>query len=465
MADPAVTLPDALPAGALADVQALVTTGWSRLPYATFLFVRLPDSAEEGRRWLAEVAAEVAWADGAEPERAPPTRLALALTTRGLARLGVPPEVVDRFPQEAKLGMRQRARILGDRVDHTDTPTEWTLPLEACGALVMIYAPTEEARAAAEHAHEQRVRGVGGGVLVRERSAAWKGSEPFGFADGLSQPVIKGVPVRPGAVRGPRDEVPAGEIVLGYRNAYGQLPASPRWDDLDLGKHGSYLVFRKLEQDVAGFWRWFDARAAELAGQPPVPADRALAREWLAARAMGRWRNGSPVVLHPDAPGPAGTNDFQYLELDPDGERCPIGAHVRRANPRDARGGSADESWKVVNRHRLLRRGRAYGEAPTVEAALAGADATAAVGLLFVSLQASIARGFEFVQQIWNGNPGFHGLHGETDPITGPGGCPFTIPARPVRLRLDDLPRFVTARGGEYFFLPSRSALDRIAAG
>jgi deferrochelatase/peroxidase EfeB len=175
------------------------------------------------------------------------------------------------------------------------------------------------------------------------------------------------------------------------------------------------------------------------------------------------------VVLHPDAPGPApdraSANDFQYLELDPDGERCPIGAHVRRANPRDARGGSADESWKVVNRHRLLRRGRGFGEAPTVEAALAGADATATVGLLFVSLQASIARGFEFVQQIWNANPGFNGLFQEPDPVVGPGDHHFTIPGTPVRLRLPVLPRFVIPRGGLYAFVPSRAALEVLAAG
>ncbi|HVK72232.1 MAG TPA: hypothetical protein VM734_02890 [Kofleriaceae bacterium] len=481
MAEAAVTgagADDTVPAGARDDLQGLVVTGWSRFHHAALLFVRLGSDPGRSRAWLREVTDQVGWAREAagEPElratrpRGFDARVAVALTTRGLAALGVPDDVVDRFPQEAKLNMAERARILGDAVDELGRPRDWTLTVDGCDALVLLYAPGAPDRDALLREHEQLLRAHGGITVADEKSAAWAGTEPFGFVDGLSQPVVKGLGARAGQPRGPRDEIPAGEVVLGYRNAYGQLPQSPTWGDLDLGKHGSYLVFRKLEQDVTGFWRYFANLGRTLAGQGPVPADPALATEWLAARAMGRWRNGTPVVVYPDAPGPAddraSLNQFEYLAHgDADGLRCPIGAHIRRANPRDARGGGADESWQVVNRHRLLRRGRAFGEAISPEQAMAGATPREPVGLLFLSLQASIARGFEFVQQIWNGNPGFGGLHREPDPITGPGGCAFTIPADPVRLRLPDLPRFVTPRGGAYFFLPSRTALERIIAG
>jgi deferrochelatase/peroxidase EfeB len=117
-----------------------------------------------------------------------------------------------------------------------------------------------------------------------------------------------------------------------------------------------------------------------------------------------------------------------------------------------------------VKRHRILRRGRAYGTMPDPKDAIRGkASNEYPTGLLFVCLQANITHGFEFVQQIWNNNPGFHGIYQEPDPITGPGGATFTIPAKPARLRTPELPRFVIPRGGGYFFVPSRAAVDLLA--
>ena len=142
-------------------------------------------------------------------------------------------------------------------------------------------------------------------------------------------------------------------------------------------------------------------------------------------------------------------------------------SHVRRANPRDGRGGTAQQSEDVVNRHRILRRGRSYGPRLSPEDARAGRDDGAERGLYFLCLQSSVARGFEFIQQTWLANPGFLGLHREPDPIVGNCGGQYhiTIPAEPVRLRLTNVPTVVTHRGGGYFFVPSLSALARIAAG
>ncbi len=135
---------------------------------------------------------------------------------------------------------------------------------------------------------------------------------------------------------------------------------------------------------------------------------------------------------------------------------------MRRANPRDARGGSASVSDKVVARHRILRRGRSFGP-PIADRTV---DDGVTRGLYFICLQASIARGFEFVQQTWLGNPGFHGLSYEVDPImgNGDGTGAVTIPAEPFRHRLTNVPDVVRVLGGGYFFLPSLRALSMLAS-
>lgn len=459
MADPAVTLS----AEHHDDVQGLVFAGWGkRFPFAAYLFVQL---AEPGARaWLREVSPSVT-RGLVRDERA----VQIALTPTGLVALGVPGDVVAHFPQELKRGMHLRSRTLGDEGDNA--PTNWTLLRPTSGvrpdALLMLFARTAAERAALVGAQRSLLARHGHTEIGHEESWEWRPAEPFGFADGLSQPWVKGAPPREQQPRAPDDEIATGEVLLGYTNEYGYQPVSPHWGLDDLGRNGSYLVFRKLEQHVTTFWTYFAEQARRLAGQPPVPRDPGLATEWLAARAIGRWRNGTSTLRFPDAPGDDTANErinaFHYLDEDPDGKRCPIASHVRRANPRDARGGPPRDAIKVSNRHRLLRRGRAYGVPLEVERAIAGDPGHGDRGLHFISLQASIARGFEFVQQTWLVNPGFHALDNEPDPISGPGGCPFTIPADPVRLRLPPAPRFVTVRGGEYFFLPSITALHRVA--
>jgi Dyp-type peroxidase family len=456
---PATTAPG--PAD-LEDIQGLVYSAWTDHPHSGFLFARLGDDPRASRAWLAAIAQEVTPA--VRHRRRGHGRLQVALSPTGLRALGVPADVIEMMAPEATAGMASRRQVLAD-----PDPATWQLggPDDQLDALVMVYARDAETRDA-ELAHHRdallaaraQVRPVELGCPIGER-------EHFGFADGLSQPHVPGFHARP---RPGEDPIAAGEVVLGYPNAYGQLPMTPLWDHFDLGRNGSYLVFRKLGQDVAGLWSWLADHARRLAVDDPAGADELT--ELLAAKLVGRWRSGAPLTLAPERDDraladPTRRNRFGYLEHDADGLRCPISAHIRRANPRDARGGTADASRTVVGRHRILRRGRSYGPPLPHADALTGRDDGAARGLYFLCLQSSIARGFEFIQQTWLANPGFLGLHNEPDPILGDGGGRghFTIPADPVRLRLSGVPTVVTTLGGGYFFLPSLRALARIAAG
>lgn len=429
------------------DIQGLVYSGFGDHPYAAYVFARLGDDAQASRRWLAGVKVTSAARDG----RSEDGRVQLALSATGLAALGVPAAVRAALPQELTIGMHARARVLGDR------PQTWTLgaaedPLDV---LVMVFAKDADARDRAVVDHRAALEAAGATIRTVELAARHREREHFGFADGISQPFVPGMRGDPRPGQRP---VALGEILLGYENAYGCKPASPTWGTLDFGANGTYLVFRKLAQHVGRFWTYLGARARELGCDP----------ELLAAKLMGRWPSGASLMHAPERDDPKSAradrcNDLAYLD-DPDGERCPIGSHVRRANPRDARGGSASDSHLVVDRHRILRRGRSYGPYLDEQAALAGRDDGQDRGLYFISLQASIARGFEFIQQTWLVNPGFHGMYDEYDPLLGPGGA-FTVPCPPLRLRLPDVPQVVTTHGGGYFMLPSLAALERIVDG
>jgi len=220
----------------------------------------------------------------------------------------------------------------------------------------------------------------------------------------------------------------------------------------DFGRNGTYLVFRKLAQHV-GLFRDFLTQNAPPGGQ-----------DLLAAKLVGRWASGAPLTLHPTRDPGIASNDFGYHKKDRNGFQCPIGAHIRRANPRDDLEHDSQQSVLTVERHRILRRGVLYG--PRL---LEGKpDDGQPRGLLFICLNADIRRQFEFIQQTWLNNPKFAGLHNDRDPIVGanrePGQPPkgryeMIIQQETVRKRLRDLPRFVTMRGGGYFFLPGIKAL------
>jgi len=240
------------------------------------------------------------------------------------------------------------------------------------------------------------------------------------------------------------------------------LPRDPAGSgQADLGRNGSYLVLRQLEQDVVGFWRFLGDATHGAGG-----AAGSGARLALAAKMVGRWPSGAPLVLAPDADDPSlgGANDFGYFAEDRRGTRCPIGAHIRRANPRDSldpRPGS-QASIDVGKRHRILRRGREYGPPISNEQLEAGDDGGLERGLYFLCLNANLARQFEFIQHTWVNNAKFSGLYDDPDPLVGArngGRDTFTVQAEPVRSRVRGLPQFVTVKGGAYFFLPGIRAI------
>jgi Dyp-type peroxidase family len=491
-----VKAPAELPDDQLDDIQSLAITSWKRLQHGAYLFVTFP--ADRGvpaiaarRAWLRGLIDKVSRAsevtprdtDEAVARKGGDPRLQIAFTPDGLAALGATEAEREGLSQEVTDGMARRARFLGDG-EHL----AWELggpEAPRIGAMLACFAGThgELEDIVAERTREITALGA---TCVAEPST-WIGTrEHFGYADGISQPIIARKRARE---VDPNHVVPAGEILLGYENAYGRVGNGPRATRpdgtvVDLGKNGTYLVFRKLEQHVTEFWSYFREQAIALLDSGVGPGRDCTAAEmdawidWLAAKSIGRWRSGAPLVLTPDHEDPAKAgasvvNKFDFRELDLRGDRCPIGSHIRRANPRDAREpdtSTVEESRKVIRRHRVLRRGRSWGAPMDRQDAINGVRDGVRRGLLFICLQASIARGFEFVQQTWLSNLGFGGLSRESDPLAkgevDPRGSPhdgFTIPCHPLRLRLHGMPRFVTTCGGDYFFLPSMTALRYFA--
>ena len=229
--------------------------------------------------------------------------------------------------------------------------------------------------------------------------------------------------------------------------------SSGRRPDLrEFGRNGTYLVFRHLEQHVEKF-RDFVACAS---GASTSPQDA----EEFAARLVGRHRDGMPLIA-PDSDS-AHTNEFTFAG-DPHGFACPVGSHIRRANPRDSLVADAAAALRTANRHRLLRRGRPYVRPHRPGAARQDGDER---GMLFICLNGDIERQFEFVQQNWVNNSVFGGLGSEQDGLVrAPGdepGC-FTVQSASVRQRTLDIPKFVTVRGGAYFFLPGLATIRYLA--
>jgi Dyp-type peroxidase family len=440
----------------LARIQGFVLRGY-RLPYAGYLFLRI-DAPDRAAAWIAEVMGEVLtaapWA--AKPE----SGLNIAFTYSGLSALQIADASLATFPQDFREGMAARAGLLGD--DGESAPANWRAPLGRpdVHVLVMISARHPEAL----QAHDQRVRAAlqrhGGLTVVDDDvgAALPEGKEHFGYADGFAQPAIEGgptaalpgqgAPLREGEWR----PIRAGEFVLGYPDEEDALPAAPTPDEL--GANGSFLVYRKLHQDVAAF----RARLAESAALYPG------GEELLAAKIVGRWRDGTPLDLSPEGPDPAivaderRNNAFSYT-TDGDGLRCPIGAHVRRANPRD----SLPFEGKLVNRHRIVRRGIPYGDQLPAGAPDDGADR----GVIFMCLQASIARQFEFIQSQWLNRGNAFVLGEDQDVLLGPQeGLPphkMTVPGNPPFF-VGPLQRMTTVKGGDYFFVPGINGLQYLAA-
>jgi Dyp-type peroxidase family len=452
------------------QVPALAFGGLPRLRHGCAILLCFND-AEHAHRVIDSFRAELDASFGQDAARK--RSLTLGLSASGLSKLGVGPKSLATFPVAFQHGSARRARPLGDV--GKDAPQQWRWGNEArpVDAVFVIHAESEADVKALASAIEDSSSAVVARVAFEPR--AEKGDvqrEPFGFVDGISQPLINGL--RAGDDKRRDQMIEAGEIVLGYPDGLGVTPLTASLDESEvhapissadarnMGRNGTFLVVRQLEQDVAGFRAFLEAAARELpADALPDGVDRAA---WVAAKLLGRWQNGSSLVRNPHAPAPANAppdNDFLYGVEDPDGLRCPFGAHIRRANPRDSFSAGSSNTLSITNRHRILRVGRVYAE---------GHGAARKQGLLFMCLNADIERQFEFIQQTWVRAPSFMGLPGEVDPILAPSTTDaeapnsMTIPTARGPLTIRGFGDFVRVLGSGYFFLPGKNALAVLRA-
>ena len=419
-------------------------------PYVgTYLLLRI-DARDAGRELVRRLLAVVDPA-GQSSDPARDAWITVAFTYRGLKALGVPHESLASFAPEFRQGMAARAAELGDTRE--SSPENWEKPLGSPDVHVALAALSPDAARLqavlerARRAHEELP-----GIEVIWRQDCYQlptGRTSFGFKDGIGQPAVEGSGV-PGTNPG---ELPikAGEFILGYPDETGSLPPIPVPEVL--GRNGTYIVFRKLHTRVAAYRQYLRARAASREEE-----DR------LAAKMVGRWQSGAPLALCPEqddpdiGADPQRNNDFGYQD-DPRGFKCPAGAHARRANPRDA----LDNEGNVnVRLHRMIRRGTSYG--PPLPPGLLEDDG-ADRGIVFVFAGAYLKRQFEFVKTQWLNDGIFIGAPAEKDPLVGANdeSGRFTIPQRPIRRRLQDLPPFVITRGGEYCFAPGIRAMRWLA--
>jgi Dyp-type peroxidase family len=293
--------------------------------------------------------------------------------------------------------------------------------------------------------------------------------EHFGFRDGVSQPPIQGFEeheakdYRHGGGRlrpdGSWEALAPGEFLFGYVDVMGELPASPV--PPAFVKNGSFMVQRKLEQDVDNFRSYLTRKANEVSSRNGT----IVKADYLAAKILGRQRDGTPLA------NTNTLNNFRYSD-DLDGSRCPLGAHMRRANPRDALGLNVDvcktNGSTLVDRHRILRRAITYGD-PVPTGAKQRDVNPDGQGLMFMTLQTNITRQFEFVQQQWINFGNDLNQGNDRDPVVGnqTGHGKIAIPGDTENPTVicNELPQFVRTRGGDYFFLPGISAFQRLAAG
>src|SRR4051794_29381833 len=368
--------------------------------------------------------------------------VSIAVTCKGLEALGVPQESIDSLSWEFRQGMVARASELGDFGE--SAPEHWEPPLGSSDIHVVLAAVAPNARrleAALDRARETYRSMPGIKAIWRQNCHALETEkEPFGFRDGISHPAIEGSGI---AGTNPQEQpLRAGEFVLGYRDELGGMQET---EPEILGRNGTYVAFRKLHQRVAAFRQYINANSKSVADE-----------ELLAAKMMGRWRSGAPLALcpfHDDAElgaDPRRNNDFLFETDDPAGFKTPGGSHIRRCNPRDA------AIAGVARIHRMIRRGTAYG--PTLPEGVM-VDDGADRGLMFAFVGAHIGRQFEFVQSQWINDGVFIGAGEDKDPIVGSHEINFTLPRKPVRKRLQGIPRFVVTRGGEYCFMPGLRAL------
>lgn len=506
----------------LYDIQGNICKGYGRFgfPKARYCFLHFADASDVKRFLLAvidRVTTAEKWthSDSDLPTEKPSATFNIAFTYEGLKALDLPERSLKGFPVDFTMGMKARHSILGDT--GISDPSHWDeiwqqgkvhawISINACDAptihqqfadLQTLLSTFPNIELLSGH------RGPNGATLnYQDASAVFENGEPsakehFGFTDGISNPYFEGcgndesrLPGRGKLMRnGTWKPLATGEFILGHPDEAREYPPAP--EPKLLSRNGTFMVYRKLHENVDTFARYVDELAKDFDGSKAL----------LMAKMSGRWPdNGAPLVLansdaekaaldkhYAELKEKAKSGDeydvFRYQKLrqqwidftfkdDASGSKCPVGAHIRRTNTRGSLE-TEEEAFArpgaLVDRRRLLRRGLPYGgidESP--------ADA-AEQGIIFMSLGASIERQFEFVQQQWVNYSNDFKLGNDRDPLIGSNNGKLTdkhiIQAAEYKIEgkkkapffCTELPRFVETRGGDYFFIPSITALRMIA--
>jgi deferrochelatase/peroxidase EfeB len=411
-----------------------------------FLTFRQPSA---GREWLTGMIEKVG-TGASVASSVPDSRwVTLAFTSNGLKALGVGESSLATFPEEFRQGMAARAEILG--ATGANHPRQWVGEVGSTElhAIAILFArdAAERERCRLEHAkYLSGIRGVDvlSSLDLEAIPPFGCAHEHFGYRDRLAQIAIEGTADEPQPGSGPR--IKAGEFFLGYDDENGPQPTLPQPETLS--RNGSYLAYLRLEEHVGAFRDFLRQHGA-------TPEEQEL----IAAKLMGRWRSGAPLVLAPLKDDPTlgadmhRTNNFDYGKMDPLGYACPVGSHIRRMNPRD--------TAENMQRRKMIRRGGTYGPPLPENAPDDGVERGIAA---FIGC-ASLIRQFEFTMNVWVNDPNFKDLGNERDPFVGTqdGTFDLTIPKRPIRKKIVGLPSFTTIRGGAYFFLPGIRALRYLA--
>ena len=485
------------------DMQGLFVRGYGKFHFARFVLLKI-NNAEEAKEYLKKISDQLNTAAVSPVDSA----INIALTNKGLKALKLKEEIYSTFSREFLEGMDDpyRATILGDHDLNDPNNWKWGGPNnDEVHLMLMFYANTHNILDKIFNDHQKDFTNKGISIVkIQETQMLPSGKEHFGFRDGISMPDIDGFgddPIdntdRPVQIK-ELNPMKAGEFVLGYKNeynSYSERPFSPTIEDTenilpifdndanfkDLGKNGTYMVYREISQDVPLFWKYLYENSKE------PTEDRKDAAIKLGAKMVGRWPSGASLLNYPDKDvnenllsgyekNIIADNNFGYRDKDPDGMLCPFGSHIRRTNPRDkfSVDHNKHDSIEMIRKHQILRRGRAFGKpicnSMNPEDIMKSEDDGEKRGLHFICLVGHIARQFEFVQNAWVQSANFLGMYRDGDPLIGSRinsgeniNNEFTCPAFPVRRKYKNLPQFTQLTGGSYFFLPGIKALKFIA--
>lgn len=460
-----------------ADVQGTILRGY-RVDLARHFILSITDPAGArsligsmvgGAAGVPQITTAARWA------AKPASFVNLGFTCAGLAALGLTPAQLATFDAGFRRGATDptTANLVGDVGQ--SAPANWIGGLSdgaAVHAVLSLWVADDPSvlgsvTAALRAAFAGRLRELS----AHDACALPDNHVHFGYRDNIAQPTVEGAPPRKCPVPDDQPVVKTGEFLLGYVNenssTYSVQPS-------ELSTNSSYSSFRILEQDVPGFEQFLQTNAAHANVDP----------ELLAAKVCGRWRNGNPLELAPEAPGEvlplSRLNDFTYVDADPSrddtlGLKCPIGSHIRRNNPRDAAVVGTD-----ATHHRIIRRAMPYG--PAYDPAH---PVTAQRGLIGHFINGSLTNQFEFLMSQWVNTDTFV-KNAPAACGSGTGNAVFNISGQDVFLGINDptsssftLPgcgaagranttvagfsRMITTRGGTYCFLPSITGLKYLA--